>query len=458
MDLTCYQQFVSRCSFSAALCCLSLLSCADVRSEEARPNVLIVICDDLGYGDLGCFGHPKIQTPNLDRLATQGMKLTSCYASSPVCSPSRCGLLTGRTPTRYGVEDWIPEKSTICLPAREVTFARLLRDHGYDTCCVGKWHCNGKFNSPEQPQPNDHGFDYWFATQNNALPNHRNPINFFRNGEAAGKILGYSSTIVIDEAIRWLNRGPRDRPFCLVVYFHSPHEIVATANEFSSTYREQANVDQAEYFGNVTQMDFEVGRLMRQLDEQELSQNTFVFFTSDNGPETLNRYAAARRSYGSTGGLRGRKLSLYEGGIRVPGILRWPGHVAAKSVSDEPVINTDLLPTLCDLAAAETPTNAPLDGVSWKPLFRGAGLGRREPLYWNYPKATDSWTIAIRQGNWKLLCNPDNSRCELYDVVRDRNETANLAESTPDQVELLLTLAQQTHQAVKRDREDSTER
>ena len=152
------------------------------RMRGMRPNIVVLLCDDLGYGDLGCYGHPHIETPNLDRLAGEGLTLTDCYAAAPVCSPSRAGILTGRTPYRCGVYDWIPANNPMHLEQEEVTVAALLRDGGYATCHVGKWHCNGKFNSPEQPQPDDHGFEYWCSTQNNAQPTHHNPINFVRNG------------------------------------------------------------------------------------------------------------------------------------------------------------------------------------------------------------------------------------------------------------------------------------
>ena len=197
-----------------------------VVNEAARKtNFLIILAADLGYGDVGCFGNRTIKTPNLDRLASQGIRLTSCYAAAPVCSPSRAGLLTGRTPSRVGVYDWIPAGHPMHLPRNEITVATLLQQAGYATCHVGKWHCNGEFNSPEQPQPGDHGFDHWFSTQNNAAPTHHNPVNFVRNGVPVGRLEGYSSHIVAGEAIHWLKdlRDPA-KPFFLYVCFHEPHE------------------------------------------------------------------------------------------------------------------------------------------------------------------------------------------------------------------------------------------
>ena len=192
----------------------AVLSAKD--SKDSRPNFVVILCDDLGYGDLACYGHPHIKTPHLDKLATQGMRLTSCYAAAPVCSPSRAGMLTGRTPNRSGVYNWIPGNHVMHLRKDEVTVAAMLKNSGYDTAHVGKWHCNGKFNSPAQPQPGDHGFNHWFATQNNAAPSHKNPRNFVRNGKSVGPMEGYACQLVVDEGVDWLRNG-RDKP---VSYTH----------------------------------------------------------------------------------------------------------------------------------------------------------------------------------------------------------------------------------------------
>ena len=203
---------------------LVLLATSCAAPDVARPkppNVLVMLCDDLGYGDLGCFGHPGIRTPNLDRLAAEGWRLTDGYSAAPVCSPSRAGLLTGRVPSRLGVYDWIPSGHAMHLGRGEVTIPRALKGAGYDTCLAGKWHCNGKFNSPEQPQPGDHGFDHWFATQNNAAPSHENPKNFVRNGEPAGlieahgfrtEVAGVPRQVVTDPCA--LRRDAEEALFC----------------------------------------------------------------------------------------------------------------------------------------------------------------------------------------------------------------------------------------------------
>src|SRR5688500_17750076 len=229
---------------SVFIACAIIIGAA-LQAAESRPNFVVILCDDLGWGDIPANGHPHIRTPNLDRLAKEGIRFTSCYAAAPVCSPSRVGLMTGRNPNRAGVHDWIPDvapdqpprlnsRHLVHLRKEEVTLPRLLQQAGYATALSGKWHCNARFNSPAQPQPGDAGFDHWFATQNNATPSHENPINFVRNGQPAGPQKGYSCQVVAREAIGWLEgqqaRHPA-QPFFLYVAFHEPHEPVASPPE-----------------------------------------------------------------------------------------------------------------------------------------------------------------------------------------------------------------------------------
>lgn len=415
----------------------SFMLSGTVEAAAGKTNFLVILCDDLGYGDLGCYGHPIIRTPNLDRLAAEGMRLTDCYAAAPVCSPSRAGMFTGRTPYRSGIFDWIPDQSPMHLRASEITIATLLRRAGYATCFSGKWHCNGKFNSPEQPQPGDHGFDHWFATQNNASPSHHNPVNFVRNGKPVGPLEGYSSTLIVDEAIAWLKQHDRGRPFCQFVWFHTPHEPVATAKEFTDLYRDVLPEDRAIYYGNVTQMDHEVGRLLAALDELGLRDNTFVLFTSDNGPETLNRYPTANRSYGSPSPWRGMKLHIYEGGIRVAGLIRWPGQTSPGQICNEPVCGTDVLPTFCAITGVQPPTDRPIDGANILPIFTGKPIERRVPLYWQYDRAIGEPKIAMRVGDWKILANAAVSQFELYNLRSDPGETCNLAAHEPERLKVM---------------------
>ncbi len=419
-------------------------------TPAAKTNFLVVLCDDLGYGDLACYGNRTIKTPYLDRLAAEGMRLTACYASAPVCSPSRCGVLSCRTPNRLGVYDWIPANSPMHLQRNEVTVARLLHGAGYDTCHVGKWHANGKFNSPEQPQPGDHGFDYWFSTQNNAAPSHENPNNFVRNGKPVGPLEGYSSSLVAGEAIRWLEGRPdKNRPFCLFVWFHEPHEPIAAPQQYVKLYPQATQPGQALYYGDVTQMDSQVGRLMDYLDRHGLRDDTLVFFTSDNGPETLNRYRGSWRSHGTASPLRGMKLWLYEGGIRVPGIIRWPGKTRPGQVCDEAVANLDVLPTFCQVAGVAAPGDRALDGASLLPIFEGRPVARTQPLYWQYDRALGWAKLALRDGDWKLLADAALERFELYHIKQDVSETKDLAQQEPERVKAMSARLRQIHEQVK---------
>ncbi len=398
----------------------------------APPNMVVFLADDLGYGDLGCYGHPVIRTSNLDRFAREGMRFTQCYAAAGVCSPSRSAILTGRTPYRNGVYRWIPAGSEVHLRASEVTLAELLKGRGYQACHVGKRHLNGHFNDTRHPQPGDHGFDYWFATQNNAAPSHKNPTNLVLNGRPAGPLEGYSAPLVVEEAIRWLRGRDRGRPFYLQVWTHEPHLPIETDPRFLALYQEKvADSDQRQHHGNVTQLDHAFGQLMAVLDEPGLRENTFVAFTSDNGPEGDGLQGRTR---GSTGGLRGRKRADYEGGIRVPGIVRWPGRVCPGSASDTPVIGTDLFNTVCAIAGAPLPQDRVLDGGSMLPAFEGKPVVRARPLYWRTHISPPACRVAMREGDCKIVGNDDLTRFELYDLKADPEEAHDLAVRQPERL------------------------
>jgi arylsulfatase A len=426
-------------------------SAGAVNAGSARPNFVVVLADDLGYGDLACYGHPQIKTPNLDRLAAEGMRLTSCYAAAANCSPARTGLMTGRTPYRAGIHNWIPMFSPMHVQRSEITIATLLRGAGYATCHVGKWHLNGQFNLPDQPQPSDHGFDYWFSTQNNALPSHENPDNFVRNGKEVGKLEGYSAQIVVDEAIHWLTDvRDKGKPFFLYVCFHEPHEPIATDKRFADMYPSDDPTLSAHH-GNVTQMDDALGRLARTLDKLKLRDSTLLLFTSDNGPAITRDHP-----HGSAGPLRDKKGAMYEGGIRVPGIIRWPGHTKPGQISDEPVCGVDLLPTLCAITSIPVPTDRPIDGASFLPILAGKPIKRTTPLYWQYNRASSKPKVAMRDGDWKILAqltgpeltptgdigeedmkiikSAELTSFELYNLREDIGETTDLAETQPQRL------------------------
>jgi arylsulfatase A len=442
------------------------LAASSHAAEAPRPNFVVVLCDDLGYGDLTCFGAKDLKTPNIDRFAKEGLRLTDCYAAAANCSPARTGMMTGRTPYRVGIHNWIPMFSPMHVGRDEITVATLLRKAGYTTCHTGKWHLNGKFNMPEQPQPNDHGFDWWFSTQNNALPNHHNPDNFVRNGEPVGKLEGYSSQFVADEAIRWLGEHrDKSKPFFLFVCFHEPHEPIATARRFMDLYPSD-DASYSRHHGNITQMDHAFGRLIEALDKQGLRDDTLIFFTSDNGP-AITRY----HPHGSAGPLRDKKGYVYEGGIRVPGILQWPGHIEGGTISHEPVCGVDVLPTLCELAGVPPPQDRALDGASMVPIFKGDTIERKTPLYWQYNYARGKPRAAMRIGDWKILAEltgvdlkpsggitaesqraiktAELGRTELYNLKQDIGETKDLAEEQPERLKKMYARLQKMYREVR---------
>ena len=397
-------------------------------AEEIKPpNIIVILCDDLGYGDLECYGHPHIKTPELNRMAKEGIRFTDFYSAAPVCSPSRVGLLTGRSPNRAGVYDFIPGGRDIYMQASEVTFPQLLKKAGYATCLSGKWHCNGKFNSSKQPQPDAAGFDHWFATQNNASPSHENPTNFVRNGEKVGPLEGYSCQLVTDEALNWLTKQQEskpEQPFFMYVAFHEPHEPVASPKDLVAQYEDVAkNENESEYFANVANVDVAVGRILASLQDKGLDEDTLVIFTSDNGPETLNRYSRAKHSYGVADPLRGMKLWTTEAGFRVVGIMRWPGKITEGQTVKQPVSSLDFFPTFCQLAGIAPPADLLLDGTSFLPILAGEPLEREKPLLWVFYNALNERRVAMRDGDWKVLAKLDiakyvNVTTDNEDVVK----------------------------------------
>ena len=419
---------------SLVLAPLAMLHATNAPAAK-KPNIVFVLADDLGYGDLPCYGNPIIRTPHLDRFAAEGMRFTDFYAPAAVCSPSRAGFLTGRSPLRCGVITAIQEGRDMHLRSSEVTIATVLKKAGYDTCHVGKWHLNGKFNSSDQPQPGDHGFGYWMATQNVARPSHQNPINFVRNGTPVVKLDGYSGPLVAREAVEWLEkRADKSKPFFLNIWLHEPHMPIANDPKFESPY---GNMDptKRKYFGNVTQMDAAFGMILDALDKQGLTNDTIVFFTSDNGPESL---PFGPQNHGSTGGLRGAKRETYEGGLRVPFLVRWPGHIAAGSADGTPAVGMDLFPTLCALADVSAPSGKVYDGESLLPILTGGKSGPTRPIFLFSSIDPSGFPYAMRVGDWKIRASRDFRRYELYNLKSDPNETVNRAEFKPEQRKTLL--------------------
>ncbi len=437
------------------------------QSGPDQVNFLIMLVDDLGYGDLGCYGNPDIKTPNLDHFASQGLILTNGYASAPMCSPSRAGLLTGRTPYRTGVYDWIAPDSVMYLPDSEITIPELLVKYGYQTSLIGKWHLNGSLNVINQPQPQDHGFESWFACQFSLR--HLNPEGFFKNGKAV-QTEGYACDIVADEAIKWLSseRNP-NRSFFQFINFLEPHEPIMSPPNLVDEYSNYGV--KAEYYANVQNLDKAIGRVLDFLDSIELNQNTFVFFTSDNGPAQYTPNGYFNKSHGSAGALRGYKRHMFEGGIRVPAIARWPGFIEAGITSSQPVSNVDLLPTICRIANIPIPDDRIIDGGDITPIFDAKPIQRKVPLHWHFYDPWGGPQSLVRKGDFMLgaywdvgdfhiqgrfsprqeipiIKGSELESFELYNLRKDIHQDFDVKYENPKLFEEMLNLLTSLHHSV----------
>lgn len=423
------------------------LMCVSALAAE-KPNVVILLADDLGWKDIGVYGGP-VKTPNLDKLAANGSRFTNFYSGCAVCSPSRAVLLTGRHHIRTGVYSWIHDGSQKShLLESEITIAEVLKGQGYSTAHVGKWHLGlpyGKYKN--KPTPDKHGFDYWFATENNASPSHHNPKNFVRNGKPAGEIKGYSCQIVVDEAIDWLdNHRKKDAPFFLNVWFHEPHAPIAAPDEINNLY--EGNKKSKVYSGTIDNTDRAIGRLLEKLEKVAPKENTIIIYASDNGSYMKDR----------VGHLKGSKGTNWEGGIRVPGIFYWPGKVHAGKVFDAPGGLVDVLPTLCDIMGIPNPEGKHIDGSSLKDVILGDGskFNRHQPLYWHLQKSRP--VVNIRDGNYSLVAEPDYElsrnnmfkeewipvikkggykNFKMYDLVKDPGQQKDISKENPELFEKL---------------------
>ena len=434
----------ARRTIPVALFLSALVVANDAWAAAPRPNVVVLLADDLGWQDIGCYGGP-VKTPALDGLAAQGMRFTDFYSGCAVCSPSRATLLTGRQHIRTGVYSWIADGSQKShLLEREVTLAEVLKQAGYATAHVGKWHLGLPAAGRPKPTPAQHGFDHWFATANNAAPSHHNPNNFLRNGEPVGRIDGYSCQIVVDEAIAWLDRHrSKDQPFYLNVWFHEPHAPIAAPDETVTGYGQPGD-QAAVYSGTIDNTDRAIARLLAKLRTVAPPDGTLIVYSSDNGSYRRDR----------VGNLRGQKGVNWEGGIRVPGIFAWPGTIPAGRVEQTPAGLVDVLPTVCGLLGIAPPAGVHLDGSDLTPLLRpraGVEFVRHQPLFWHLQKSRP--IVALRDGRWSLTADPDYElstdnlfreawipaiksggyqNWQLFDLEADPGQTTNLAATQPE--------------------------
>ena len=412
-----------------------------VKAEKlGQPNILIVFTDDQGYADLGCFGSEENQTPVLDQLAKEGTKFTSFYAQ-PVCGPSRSALLTGRYPVRS--KGW-------SMPASEITFAEMLKEVGYQTACVGKWDVSNRKAIVERI-PNAQGFDYYFGALG---ANDSGKSVLHSNNELVGTTddMAGLTRLFTDKAVDFLvNQRDSPKPFLLYLAHTMMHTIIDASPEFKEKTGDNL------YRAVVEEFDFETGRLLATLEKLGLKENTLVIFTTDNGPWNQPKYYENKKGHpknsifwGDAGPLRDGKGSIYEGGIRVPCIMRWPGKIAAGKTNDGLMATIDLLPTFAALSGAKVPDDRIIDGVNQLDFILGNSKTARTSYLYNPGSASVQTRIlqgnAIREGDWKLISplkvgmfleDAGSGDWELYNLKEDIGESRNLSAKYPQKVKHL---------------------
>ena len=432
---------------------LSLILCSTALAADKPPNIVFVLADDLGCFEVGCYGQKKIKTPNIDKLAAEGMRFTQFYAGNAVCAPSRCCLMTGKHPGHAFIRnnsEVMPEGQRP-IPADTVTIAKLLKAKGYATGATGKW---GLGNMASEGSPLKQGFDMFFGYNCQRHAHNHYTSWLWKNNEKI-KLEGntdgdtgktFSHDLMEAEALAFI-KANKDKPFFLYVPFTVPHVAVQvpedSLNEYKGKwddppykgekgYRSHPH-PRAAYAAMVTRMDRSVGRIMDLLKEMKLADNTIVFFSSDNGP-THNVGGADSTFFESAGPLRGLKGSLYEGGIRTPFIARWPGKIKAGTTSDLPGGFPDVMPTLAELAGTEVPKD--IDGLSIVPTLLGKGEQKKhEFLYFEF--SGYGGQQSLRMGGWKAVrqnLNKGFVATELYNLKDDIGEKTNLAGKHPDVV------------------------
>ena len=458
----------------AFFCCEEGFSGTPTNAESKKPNLIFIMADDLGYGDISCFGCEDIQTPNIDKLAASGKMFTQSYSGSAVCSPTRASVITGRYPLRFGIDEHFDDRESH-LPRGVVTLPKLLKKAGYTTAHIGKWHLGGlnqkHINDRKNsiPGPLQHGFDHYLCNLED--PGIR-PIlikerrlyrdggkSLVRNDQNAPAINRHWTDIKVDEAIRLINLyHQQNKPFFLNLWFDAPHAPYEPAPEphiskYADPSGKEKNVynsmvsyldsklpniptnspkDSLFYRSMVSHMDANIGRLIENLKKLGIYENTLIVFTSDNGPAYQ----------GSPGIFTGGKADLHEGGIRVPMIAVWPGHIEAGKKSDELTSTIDMLPTFCAAAGVKVPDSLKIDGVNLLPLFlNDKPIERSRPVFWQlklymwYPQPGEKpkpyATEIARDGKWKLM-TLDGKPVGLFDIETDPREENNLVDKRSD--------------------------
>ena len=486
-----------------ALCGCGLMAALAAGAQGQKPNIIYIMCDDMGYGDLGCYGQQYIATPNIDRLASQGMRFTQAYAGSPVSAPSRATFMTGQhtghTHVRGNKEYWnqfgtvkYGDNTDYKVVGQEpystdhVILPEIMKDNGYKTGMFGKWAggYEGSVSTPDK-RGIDEFFGYICQFQahmyyNNFLNKYSRSagdegvsrvvleenIKYPMYGDDYRKRPQYSADLIHQAAMDWLDKQTDDQPFFGIFTYTLPHAelvqpedsiLLAYKGHFcqeksfggqqSSWYNPTTNAH-AEFAGMITRLDAYVGQIMKKLEEKGLADNTVLIFTSDNGPHEEG--GADPDFFNRDGLLQGKKRSTYEGGIRVPFIVRWPGHVEAGTTNDHQLAFYDIMPTFCDIAGidnyVERYTNPELkvdyfDGISFYPTLTGKGEQQKhEFLYWEFHETN---MMGLRMGNWKLVVQ--NGNCKLFDLATDVHEDNNVASQYPDVVNKMKQIIKEQH-------------
>jgi arylsulfatase A-like enzyme len=417
------------------LLCLLLPLCARAAAVAVRPNIIVVLADDFGWGDVGCFGG-QVPTPALDQMAKEGTRLTQFYVASPICSPSRCGIITGQQPGRWRITSFLQTRkgNRACgqadfLDPAAPSLPRVLKSAGYATAHIGKWHLGGGRDVTNAPKFAAYGYDVGMGTYESPEPHPDiTATNWIWSPQ--DKVKRWDRTAWMVERTLDFMRARTNQPCFVNLWLDDTHTPWVPKEDGAGPNTRKS------YTAVLREMDRQMGRLLDGLRRAESSRPTLVLFFGDNGP--LPTFEQAR-----TAGLRGSKLSLYEGGIRVPCIVWQPGAVPAGRVDESSVVTAwDLFPTLCAQAGAPLPSGYVSDGLDFSAALRGQGFKRTNPLFWEYGRNTNAYAfaagvnrspnVAMRDGDWKLLINADGTRPELYDLATDPKETKNLATERPE--------------------------
>ena len=427
-------------------------------SNSRPPNIMMIFIDDMGWGDLGCYGNPDIKTPNIDTLAAEGIRFEQFYVASPICSPSRVAVTTGQFPARHKINSYLNSRAKNAargmvnfLDPSIPAVARHFQSAGYATAHFGKWHMGGGRDVDDAPLPQAYGFQESLVSFEGLGDRILQPNNHGLSAQSAklghGKITYVekhkNTETYVNRSIDFISRH-QSEPFYLHLWLNDVHDpFKPTQLQLDKYSRFSKNKYLQQYYAVMDEMDQQLGRLFDHIDESGLEKNTIIIVCADNGPTAWPRYK--REGFdapGWTGGLRGRKWSLYEGGIREPLIIRWPGKIKAGQVDKSSVINAvDFFPTFCTLAELTSP-QVEWDGIDFSKSLLDGPITRSKPMYWEYGRNASylrpaelkdrSPVLAIREGDWKLLMNADGSDLQLYNLAKSLDESMNVASSHPE--------------------------